>query len=130
MALIRCPECSLEVSEQAATCPKCGYPINRHSTAHAYSNQNIDRGNINTEPRAEEDGNKGLIGFILAIVSLLLPIAYVDLMIGVVAFVLSLMGTIRGEKHKGLAIAGIIISIISVLGGLVLLSEHPEFYMF
>ena len=27
MALIRCPECSNEVSDQASSCPKCGYPM-------------------------------------------------------------------------------------------------------
>jgi hypothetical protein len=27
MALIRCPECSAEVSDRAWTCPKCGCPI-------------------------------------------------------------------------------------------------------
>jgi hypothetical protein len=27
MALIKCPECDASVSEEAATCPKCGYPL-------------------------------------------------------------------------------------------------------
>ncbi len=27
MALIKCPECDGEVSDQATTCPHCGYPI-------------------------------------------------------------------------------------------------------
>ena len=27
MALTECPECSTSVSEKAATCPKCGYPM-------------------------------------------------------------------------------------------------------
>ena len=27
MALIECPECGATVSEKAATCPKCGYPM-------------------------------------------------------------------------------------------------------
>lgn len=27
MALIRCPECKREISDQAASCPECGYPI-------------------------------------------------------------------------------------------------------
>jgi len=28
MALIKCPECSKEISDKAATCPQCGCPIN------------------------------------------------------------------------------------------------------
>lgn len=27
MALIRCPECGTEVSDKAAACPRCAYPI-------------------------------------------------------------------------------------------------------
>jgi predicted amidophosphoribosyltransferase len=27
MALVECPDCKAHVSEQAAACPKCGYPI-------------------------------------------------------------------------------------------------------
>lgn len=29
MALMKCPECSSDVSEKAAACPRCGYPIGR-----------------------------------------------------------------------------------------------------
>src|SRR3954466_4439623 len=27
MSLIKCPECSAEVSDQATSCPKCGHPL-------------------------------------------------------------------------------------------------------
>ena len=27
MALIKCPECSTDVSDKAVSCPKCGYPM-------------------------------------------------------------------------------------------------------
>ncbi len=29
MALIRCPECGIDLSDKAAACPRCGYPIAR-----------------------------------------------------------------------------------------------------
>jgi len=29
MAMMLCPECSTEISDQAFTCPKCGLPLNR-----------------------------------------------------------------------------------------------------
>jgi len=29
MSLIKCPDCGNDVSDHAATCPKCGYPIKR-----------------------------------------------------------------------------------------------------
>lgn len=30
MALIKCPECGKEISDQATSCPNCGIPINAH----------------------------------------------------------------------------------------------------
>ena len=27
MALIKCPECGKEVSDKAAACPNCGFPV-------------------------------------------------------------------------------------------------------
>lgn len=32
MALIRCPECKREISDQAAACPECGYPLPGRNT--------------------------------------------------------------------------------------------------
>ncbi|HJZ11208.1 MAG TPA: ankyrin repeat domain-containing protein, partial [Acidobacteriota bacterium] len=32
MALIHCPECRIEVSSKAPTCPKCAYPLSRLTT--------------------------------------------------------------------------------------------------
>ncbi len=29
MALIKCPECGRSLSDQAAACPHCGYPVNK-----------------------------------------------------------------------------------------------------
>lgn len=31
MALIKCPECSREISDKAAACPHCGFPISKSS---------------------------------------------------------------------------------------------------
>lgn len=36
MALIKCPECGNKISDQAASCPKCGYELNK-------SNQEVDK---------------------------------------------------------------------------------------
>lgn len=33
MALIKCPECARDVSDQAASCPHCGYPLQRTNGA-------------------------------------------------------------------------------------------------
>jgi len=31
MAIVQCPECKESVSDQATSCPKCGYPIKKAS---------------------------------------------------------------------------------------------------
>lgn len=33
MALIKCPECGSEISDRAASCPRCGYPINNSNNS-------------------------------------------------------------------------------------------------
>jgi len=40
MALIQCPECGKSISNQAVSCPSCGYPLNLHS--------DIDKNNQST----------------------------------------------------------------------------------
>ena len=30
--LIKCPECELQVSDKAASCPHCGYPLKEQKT--------------------------------------------------------------------------------------------------
>ena len=30
LALVRCPECGREISDQAIACPSCGFPISKH----------------------------------------------------------------------------------------------------
>ncbi|PCQ44939.1 zinc-ribbon domain-containing protein [Citrobacter freundii] len=34
MALIKCKECGEQVSDKAASCPKCGAPIAKKTKAH------------------------------------------------------------------------------------------------
>lgn len=46
MALIKCPECGKEVSDQAESCPNCGCPI--------FRKVNKDKGN-------KDDGKKGIV---------------------------------------------------------------------
>jgi predicted amidophosphoribosyltransferase len=32
MAIVNCPECKVEVSDKAKSCPKCAYPINSENS--------------------------------------------------------------------------------------------------
>jgi TM2 domain-containing membrane protein YozV len=39
MALISCPECSTKVSDRAASCPSCGYPIAQPASSPVWSSE-------------------------------------------------------------------------------------------
>lgn len=42
MALIQCPECSQEISNQAVVCPQCGYPLQARQPAPQPSSNEAD----------------------------------------------------------------------------------------
>ena len=90
---IDCPYCKENLEKTAKKCKYCGEWI-------------------------KKEKGYGLIGFILALISLFLPIAGYDIMIGVFAFVLSAISMSKNHKQRGFAIAGFIISILAVIGGL------------
>ena len=43
MALIRCPECNREISDQAAACPGCGYPLIRTASDETEAVRSVSR---------------------------------------------------------------------------------------
>lgn len=60
MALIKCSECSIEVSDKAANCPKCGNPMATQS-----------------KPVTKEDYAKYIIlGLLLPVVGIIIGIVY------------------------------------------------------
>lgn len=82
-----CKYCGAELSDDAAVCSRCG-----HSLAGGAQERNVNK--------------LGLVGFILSFFT------------GPVAFILSLIGLIQGKRQNekvGFAIAGLILSIISII---------------
>lgn len=59
MALINCPECSKQISDQSTTCPHCGYPI-RSKQVDSFTNQ--------IQPKASVPKSYGCGTFILLVV--------------------------------------------------------------
>ena len=104
MTLVTCPECSHEVSDQANACVNCGYPL-KHKQPNS---------TVSTRPECVY----GLIGFIFSIVALVFPFMIIDIFIALAAFTLSLVGLVRKERLRGLAIAGIAISAIALIAGI------------
>lgn len=107
-----CNNCGTEIHNRAVICVHCGVATNaREMTV------------------GRDTGNLGIVGFVLAVVAMILPLAYVDILIGIAAFIFSLVSLTKNQNGV-LAIAGIVISIIAIIGAITLLFVAPEFYWF
>ncbi len=108
-----CSECGKDVGEGTHFCPGCG-------TAMAGA----------PPPLPQYGGarsNCGLCGFITALIGLFLPVPFVDILIAAAGVILSGIG-ISTRKYRGLAIAGLIIGIVAVIGNISLVLTQPEVY--
>ena len=98
-----CNTCGKEINENAVVCPHCGCAV---------------KGNLenNSLASARKISILCLLGFIFSIVSLLISLY---LIVPITALVLSIVGVVQAQKNnqslRGLGIAGIIISGISLL---------------
>jgi len=92
MALIKCPECKKDVSDQASSCVFCGRPLKRKNRMSGFA----------------------LFGFAISVTSVVL---FLIGFLGIIGFTLSLIGLVickkKGRSGTGLAIAGMIIGFIS-----------------
>ena len=115
------------MNASARICPSCG----AEKSPGAYQDVDAFGEPINRRVRPQGAPNSlGTFGFILALVSLFLPIMYVDIAIGVLAIVLSAIGMTKPAK-KGLAIAGLIIGVIAVMGAISLIVQGDlDAYLF
>lgn len=75
MALVQCPECNREVSDQATACPKCGHPLR------------------------ESSGGNRLLYFAVGIILLILCLR-VSILLGLVFLVLALYFILRAFAWK------------------------------
>jgi len=73
MALVKCPECSNEVSDSAQSCPKCGFPITQaeNTEAPAESKEVYDKA------AEQKKTSKGCLTFLGVIVGIILIIVIV-----------------------------------------------------
>ncbi|NDL66663.1 zinc-ribbon domain-containing protein [Anaerotalea alkaliphila] len=65
MALIRCPECQREISDQSQSCPHCGYPLR----ASYGSGGSYQAGRVSDQ---EPSFGMALLGFFFPLVGLIL----------------------------------------------------------
>ncbi len=69
MALIRCPECDHEISENAVSCPHCGNPINEVTVSYQTNSQiNDESSNKNTTAM--------IVGFVIQIIGCIVFLSF------------------------------------------------------
>jgi len=95
--IINCPDCNKEISAKAITCPQCGSPINYQSLEH----------------KIKTSSSPFAIACILTSgIVLFTPLIFINFIV-VGSVVLGIFSLARKEKLMFLAVAGIIISLLS-----------------
>lgn len=101
-----CQNCGFKNEEGSAFCGSCGTRLNIKTTI-VYPNENATSN--------EKYNGMAIAGFVLGIVNIWFGAIFV---VGVIGLILSIMGNNQikqnGGKGKGLAVAGIIINIITL----------------
>ena len=90
MALIRCPECSHEVSDTAATCPNCGYAISEMKPFEKKTT------NLSTPYLSKEDKKKAILEIIGGLVLVIFGIPFVTVVIGIIVDILGVISIFTG----------------------------------
>lgn len=111
MALIKCPECSHEVSDTAPTCPHCGYQLKRTTTASSYNYSYQSRSHRLYEKEHDRKYKEMIAGGIIALIAG--PCFLFFLINPAVSRSGELLGTIIGACI-GFVIVGIILLIVGI----------------
>ena len=102
-----CKTCGKEINDEAVVCPYCGCQVKEIPVTA------VNNGVAGEKKKANV---MSITGFVLSLVSLLLSLFGT---IAVAGLILSIIGLVqcnqKGERLKGLAIAGIIVSAVSLL---------------
>lgn len=126
MALIKCPTCGAEISDQTKFCPACGAPVNNTEEV-APQPQPQPQPQAVAQPAVQVQAPKkkngiGLAGMIVAICGLVFCwVPFLNWTLWLVGLVLSIIGIFK--KPKTMAIVGLIISgVVLVISFILLVS--------
>ena len=98
-----CTNCGNEIQEGGDICLKCGKMLN------GQNKNNKEENKINVV---------SLVSFILGIIGFITSFIFIGIIFGIIGFILAIVGLVTSKKNnsgKGFAIAGLIISIISII---------------
>lgn len=131
MALIKCPECNNDISDQAGSCPHCGFPINAPQPQYQ-PQQPIQQPQINYYYTAPEVKPKQPIsGFLAGLMLLFCPLAwFLGWLIAVPTAVAGVWAIIElADKRitkKGWAVAALILAIIALIADFGIMAAHAR----
>ncbi len=113
-----CNKCGKEIPEGQTVCPHCGASQTVQQPYYSQPQQQI----VVTSPVTESNGS-ATAGFVLSIIGLFFSIAFILQLLG---FILSIVGIIKaGSVHgkgRGMAIAGLVLSLLGFVPGILLIS--------
>lgn len=117
-----CYNCGSKLDDKAVICPHCGVQVRTLSADPAAFDEpdakrasvSVTQSNVSPAPqpaKADSENTLAIVGFIL---SFFVPIA------GLICSIIGLKKASRGAPYKGLAVAGVVISAVSL--GIVILT--------
>lgn len=110
MALIKCPECGKEISDQATSCPNCGRPIiyNRPQINYNVNAQTQAPNSSAAAPAQKKESPLGIAGMLISLLFCFPLFPIVGLILCAIA--------LKDNKHKSVCgIIGIVISLITLV---------------
>lgn len=115
MATITCPNCKKEIPDNTKFCPECGTTLIANSNDSANQTQSPQKPHNNSEQNSpRRSGAFGIVGFVLSLLAIGFCWSQLVLAIifSVTGIVFSAIGLGKRRKLYGLAIAGLVLSIL------------------
>lgn len=106
MALIKCIECGKEISDNAETCPNCGFKLDLDAKAKGYQ--------MMKEKNKKEEKHKNDFGLLALFLAVLVPF---------VGFVMGIIGAVKGKTY---CLIAILVSIFSFIAYCMFLSNFLQ----
>ena len=107
-----CQNCGMTVEENQNFCPNCGSTVTGNSNGSTSAKEA-------ESPTVKSWSGKAITGFVLSLIGLIvaaLPLGIIGVIFSGIAFAQSANNNLRG---KGLAISGLVISIIDIVVGFI-----------
>ena len=116
MSLFICPQCGKEIDENEQACPYCGLQLNQSSQGNPYQQPYPMQ---NQQPQ----GSSGLsiASMVLGILSLVFSCLGVGWILGIIGLILGIVALFNKNQGRGMAIAGITTSALSIFFIVILL---------